>query len=139
MKILLDTNIVLDLLLEREPYFKGAKELFILAETKKLKAYLSASSITTIHYLTMKALNKKEADKIIDMLLKIFLVTPLDKTVFIEAISNNGLDFEDSVIYSSAFNSNIDYIITRDKKGFKNSKVKTIDPNSFLALYNEII
>ena len=77
MKILLDTNIVLDLLLEREPYFKGAKELFILAETKKLKAYLSASSITTIHYLTMKALNKKEADKIIEMLLEIFLVTPL--------------------------------------------------------------
>ncbi len=139
MKILLDTNIVLDLLLEREPYFKGAKELFILAETKKLKAYLSASSITTIHYLTMKTLNKKEADKIIEMLLEIFLVTPLDKTVFIEAIYNNGTDFEDSVIYSSAFNSNIDYIITRDKKGFKNSKVKTIDPNSFLALYSEII
>ncbi len=139
MKILLDTNIVLDLLLEREPYFKGAKELFILAETKKLKAYLSASSIATIHYLTMKALNKKEADKIIDMLLKIFLVTPLDKIVFIEAIYNNGTDFEDSVIYSSVFNSNIDYIITRDKKGFKNSKVKTLDPNSFLALYNEII
>ncbi len=139
MKILLDTNIVLDLLLEREPFFKHSKELFILAETKKLKAYLSASSITTIHYLTAKALDKNEADKIIEMLLKIFLVTPLDKTVFTEAIANNGLDFEDSVIYSSAFNTNIDYIITRDKKGFKNSKVKTIEPNSFLAFYNEII
>ena len=139
MKILLDTNIVLDLLLEREPYFTASKEIFILAETKKLKAYLSASSITTIHYLTAKALDKNEADKIIEMLLKIFLVTPLDKTVFTEAIANNGLDFEDSVIYSSAFNTNIDYIITRDKKSFKNSKVNTIDPNSFLAFYNEII
>ena len=136
MKILLDTNTVLDLLLERKPFFKHSKELFILAETKKLKAYLSASSITTIHYLTAKALNKNEADKIIEMLLKIFLVTPLDKAVFTEAIANNGQDFEDSVIYSSAFNSDIDYIITRDKKGFRNSKVKTIDPNSFLAFYN---
>ena len=59
--------------------------------------------------------------------------------VFTEAIANNGQDFEDSLIYSSALNSNIDYIITRDKKGFKNSKVKTIAPNSFLAFYNEII
>ena len=139
MKILLDTNIVLDLLLEREPYFTASKEIFILAETMKLKAYLSASSITTIHYLTAKALNKNEADKIIEMLLKIFLVTPLDKAVFTEAIANNGQDFEDSVIYSSAFNTNIDYIITRDKKGFKNSKVKIVEPNSFLAFYNEII
>ena len=72
------------------------------------------------------------------MLLKIFLITPLDKTVFTEAIANNGQDFEDSVIYSTALNSNIDYTITRDKKDFKSSKVKTIEPSSFLAFYNEI-
>jgi len=138
MKILLDTNIVLDLLLEREPFYNSSKEIFLLAEEKKLKAYLSASSITTIHYLVSKALKKQEADSVIAMLLEIFSISPLDKNILLEAITNNGVDFEDSVIYSSAFKRNIDYIITRDKQGFKNSKVKILEPNNFLALYKEI-
>ena len=134
MKVLLDTNIVLDLLLEREPYYKDAKEIFLLAEKKFFKAYLSASSITTIHYLSAKELGKKEADNIITILLKIFDITALNKDVFILALNDNGVDFEDSVIYSSAYKSKIDYIITRDIKGYKNSKVKVLQPLQFLEI-----
>ncbi len=138
MKILLDTNIVLDLLLERKPYFDGSKEIFILIETKKVKGYLLASSITTLHYLIAKALNKQEANNVIEKLLKIFLITPFDKAVFIDAIANNGVDFEDSVIFNSALHHQIDYIITREKKGFQKLKVKVLETSSFLALYKEI-
>ena len=138
MKILLDTNIVLDLLLERKPYFNSSKEIFILIETKKVKGYLSVSSITTLHYLIAKALNKQEANNVIEKLLKIFLITPLNKAVFIDTIANNGIDFENSVIFSSALHHQIDYIITRDKKGFQKLKVKVLETSSFLALYKEI-
>ena len=136
MKVLLDTNIVLDLLLEREPFFYSAKEIFLLAEKRSFNAYLSALSITTIHYLVAKELGKEEADNTVELLLKIFDVTVLDKNVFQIALLDNGKDFEDSVIYSSAFTNEIDYIVTRDKKGFVKSKVKILEPYEFLEILN---
>jgi len=136
MKILLDTNIILDLLLKREPFIHSAKEIFLLIENGSLDGFISASSITTIHYLVEKSLSKQEADKSIDILLQIFNISPIDKQVLKDAVTNNGSDFEDSVIYTSAYYSKIDFIITRDKKGFTKSKVKTIEPNDFLALFN---
>ena len=136
MKILLDINIILDLLLKREPFSYTAKEIFLLIENGSLDGFISASSVTTIHYLVEKSLSKQEADKSIDILLQIFNISPIDKQVLKDAVTNNRNDFEDSVIYTSAHCSKIDFIITRDKKGFTKSKVKTIEPNDFLALFN---
>jgi len=134
MKILLDTNVILDLFLKREPFSHSAKEIFLLVENGLIDGFISASSITTMHYLVEKSLSKKEADKYIDILLQIFNISPIDKQVLKDAVLNNGNDFEDSIIYTSAYYSKIDYIITRDKTGFAKSKVKTIEPNSFMCI-----
>ena len=138
MKILLDTNIVLDLLLERKPFILYAREIFLLIEEKKIEGFLSASSITTIHYLVSKATSKTEADETIELLLELFKIAPLDEKVIKDAIKTNDIDFEDSVLYNCAFYSNIDYIITRDKKGFKNSKVSVLPPDEFLAFFKSL-
>ena len=138
MKILLDTNIVLDILLKREKFFLRSREIFILVEEKKVEGFLSASSFTTIYYLISKYLSKKEADESIEILLKLFDVTYLDKNIIKNAVENNGVDFEDSVIYTSANYEGIDYIITRDKRGFKNSKVECQNPDNFLAFWNSL-
>ncbi len=138
MKILLDTNIVLDLLLEREQFFDAAKNIFLLVEEKKIRGFLSASSITTIHYLVNKSLSKDEANKVIEMLLILFEIAPLNKNIFVNALENIGVDFEDSVIHSCAFSSKVDYIVTRDKKGFKTSKVSILTPMEFLGFYESI-
>ena len=138
MKILLDTNIILDVLLKREEFFLKSREIFILVEEKKAEGFLSASSFTTIHYLISKHLSKQEADEAIGILLKLFEVTSLDKNIIKSAVKNNGVDFEDSVIYSSAYHNGIDYIITRDKRGFKNSKVECQNPDNFLAFWNSL-
>ncbi len=138
MKILLDTNIVLDILLKREKFFLRSREIFILVEEKKVEGFLSASSFTTIYYLISKYLSKKEADESIEILLKLFDVTYLDKNIIKNAVENNEVDFEDSVIYSSAYYEGIDYIITRDKRGFKNSKVECLNPENFLAFWNSL-
>ncbi|CAA6804551.1 MAG: Putative nucleic acid-binding protein, contains PIN domain [uncultured Sulfurovum sp.] len=135
MKILLDTNIVLDVLLAREPFVEMAKEIFILVENKELSGYLCATSVTTLHYLVGRSKNKKEADEIIEKLLTLFEVSAVTKEVLKDASRNNGLDYEDSVIYTAANYSEVDIIVTRDKKGFKESKVSVLTPNEFLAFF----
>jgi predicted nucleic acid-binding protein len=135
MRILLDTNIVLDLLLEREPFCKEAKDIFTMIESDKTSGFLCATSITTIYYLISKSVDKSKADDIIDKLLQLFNIADVNKNILIKSLKNNGKDFEDSVIYTSAEYFNIDVIITRDKKGFKQSNIKVLKPNDFLKEY----
>jgi predicted nucleic acid-binding protein len=133
MRILLDTNIVLDLLLEREPFFTSSKDIFTLVELKKIDGFLCATTITTLHYLISKKLHKKQTDTVLKSLLEIFDITNVDKDILKKSIKENGSDFEDSVIYTSALYSKVDFIITRDEKGFKNSQVSVLSPKEFLA------
>ncbi len=135
MKILLDTNIVLDLLLKREPFCNDAKDIFEMIESDKISGFLCATSITTIYYLINKSVDKSKADDIIDKILQLFNIADVNKNILIKSLKNNGKDFEDSVIYTSAECFNIDVIITRDKKGFKQSNVKVLSPNDFLEDY----
>ena len=134
-KILLDTNIVLDLLLEREPFCNEAKDIFEMIESNKTNGFLCATSITTIYYLISKSADKSKADEIIDQLLQLFNIADVNKNILIKSLKNNGKDFEDSVIYTSAEYFNIDVIITRDKKGFKQSNIKVLKPSDFLEEY----
>ena len=137
MKILLDTNIVLDVLLARKSFIENAREIFVLIENFEVSAYLCASSVTTLHYLLAKSLGKNDADKTIEELLVLFDIAKIDKIVLQDACRENGVDYEDSVIYCAAKQENIDIIITRDKKGFKKSKVTVVSPKEFLALLRE--
>jgi predicted nucleic acid-binding protein len=135
MKILLDTNIVLDFLLQRKPFCDDAKEIFELIEIGKVNGYLCATSVTTIYYLISKSVGKLKADSIIKDLLQLFDIADVNKNVLFQSLKNNGSDFEDSVIYSSAEYFNIDVIITRDKKGFKQSNIDVLQPDIFLEKY----
>ena len=132
MKILLDTNIVLDILLQREPFCNDAKAIFELIESNKINGYLCATSITTIYYLISKSDNKSLADIVIEQLLQLFNIADVNKNVLLKSLQNNGKDFEDSVIYTSAEYCSVDIIITRDKKGFRQSNIKVMQPKEFL-------
>jgi len=135
MKVLLDTNIVLDVLLERNPFVSSAREIFLLVEGQKIDAFLCATTITTLHYLVGRKLGKKEADHAISQLLTLFDVTPVTKEVLWDASSEPSVDYEDRVLYLSASYSDIDFIITRDQKGFITSPVPSLSPVEFLAFY----
>ena len=80
-----------------------------------------------------KSIDKKTANEVIYKLLKIFEISEVNKNTIIEALNNDFNDFEDSIIYSSAYLNGIDYIVTRDKKGFKNSKAKVLTPLEAVA------
>jgi predicted nucleic acid-binding protein len=137
MKVLLDTNIIIDFLTKREPFAKDVKEVIALIETKEIEGYLSASTITTIYYLAQKVFNKEKADITIKDLLTIFEITSLEKKDFLKAIEINGNDFEDSVIIATALENNIDIIITRDKKDFLKSEVLALEPKEFLVTFHQ--
>lgn len=135
MKILLDTNIILDILLARKPFVDKAKDIFLLIENDKVEGFICATTITTIHYLIGRHTNKANADRLILEILKLFEVTLVDKNILEKATINNGIDYEDSVIYTSAQEAKIDIIITRDKKGFKNAQISVLNPQEFLAFW----
>lgn len=137
MKVLLDTNVVLDLLLKREPFVDFAEEIFIKIEHKDIVGFLCPTSITTIYCLLNKHADKNRCNEAIKTLLELFEIIKLDKKILLESLENSGTDFEDSVIYTSAHFTDIDVIITRDRKGFKNSKIEVLSPNEFLKFgYN---
>ncbi|NPA10764.1 MAG: PIN domain-containing protein [Epsilonproteobacteria bacterium] len=103
MKVLFDINVILDFFMEREPFFYDIKKIFEMVEDKKIKGYLCASSIDTVYYLIQKAYSKNCTNEAIKKLLYIFEITPVTKDVLLEALETNFNDFEDSVIYSSAY------------------------------------
>ncbi len=138
MKILLDTNIILDILLAREPFIDEAREIFLLIENHKIEGFICATTMTTIHYLIGRQKDKASADTVILNLLKLFEVALVDKQILKEASLNNGVDYEDAVIYTSAQYAEIDMIITRDKRGFKNSEISILKPKEFLAFWKAL-
>lgn len=135
MNILLDTNIVLDILLAREPFLEDAKEIFLLIENGEVEGFVCTTTMTTIHYLIGRQTDKSNADSLILDILTLFEVALVDKEVLKEASLNNGIDYEDSVIYCSAKKAEVDMIITRDKRGFKKSEIQTLKPKEFLAFF----
>ncbi len=134
MKVLLDTNVVLDFLLKRDGFYDFSHEIMQLINDRKIDGYLCATTVTTIHYVVSKTLGVQNSLGWINILLENFSITNVDKNTLLKSLQNCGSDFEDSVIYSSAENENIDYIVTRDKEGFKNSPTKTLSPEEFLKI-----
>ncbi len=134
MRILFDTNVVLDLLLDRVPFSKSAEYLFTKVEERKIEGILCATTITTIYYLLSKSLSKKELNHTLFSLFKLFEIATVDRKVLITALEADDTDYEDSVIYKSAFFSGVDIIITRDTKGFKKSNIPVYTPDEMIKL-----
>lgn len=128
MKILFDTNVVLDVLLDREPFSDLATKLFSRVEKKELKGFLGATTITTIYYLASKVAGKKKADKEISKLLSLFQIAPINQSVLDEAIKSKFSDFEDSVLHEAAKQIGAQGIVTRNPKDFKKATLSIYSP-----------
>jgi predicted nucleic acid-binding protein len=102
LKVLFDTNIILDVLLEREPFFEHSSQLFDFVESKKIDGYLCATTLTTIDYLVTKHHNRQLAKQAIQSLLALFSVAGVNKLILINAVDSEFSDFEDAVLYQSA-------------------------------------
>jgi len=129
---LVDTNVVLDVLLDRRPHVVASAAVWTAIETGLSKGFLAAHAITTIHYLTRKELGLAKARRVVFSLLRVFDVATVDKVVLDEALRLSLPDFEDSVTAAAAQLSGCDFIVTRDLKGFRGSPVRPLTPEAFL-------
>lgn len=135
MRILFDTNVILDLLLEREPFIKQAALLFSKVEKGEIVGIACATAFTTVYYLLRKKLSHQKAKEYIDLLLSLLDVAAVNRTV-IETAKNlvSFKDFEDAVVYASALHSNCNCIVTRNTKDFPESEVPVLLPEEAMKI-----
>lgn len=133
MRVLFDTNVVLDVLLEREPHAHAAAQLLSLVDAGHLDGYLCATTVTTVHYLAAKALGAKRAAPLVATLLDVFAIAPVDREVVAGALDLGFADFEDAVIHEAAMLAEVSAIVTRNRNDFRGSKVSVFDPTEMLA------
>lgn len=119
MKVLFDTNIILDVLMDRAPFAEAAVGLFAAVEHGTLQGYLCGATVTTVYYLTAKVLGAKRAREEVGKLLTLFEVAPIGRPVLESALGSGFSDFEDAVVYQAACHSGAQAIVTRNLKDFQ--------------------
>lgn len=123
MKVLFDTNIVLDVLMDRMPFADAAVELFSKVERGTIIGYLCGTTITTVYYLAAKAVGAPRAQEEVRKLLSLFEVAPVNRPVLESALIADFNDFEDAVIHEAACHVGAEAIVTRNQKDFKKSRI----------------
>lgn len=132
MRVLLDNDVVLDFLLIRQPFYAEADEIFVRLQNREFEAYISAITPINAFYTTRKEKGKDVAFKAVENLVNLVEVCRTDKSVLLNAFTLGFTDFEDAVQCASAMAENLDAIVTRNAKDFKNSTVKVYSPDEFL-------
>lgn len=133
MKVLYDVNVLLDVLLQRAPFHLTAAKLLAAAEQSQVHGFLCSSSVTTIYYLIVQHMEPLAAKQIIQRLLQIFDLAPVDRLVLQSALQSAITDFEDAVLCESAYHVGVDGIVTRDAAHFAASPVKVYSPDGLLT------
>ena len=132
-KIFIDTNIVIDLLSRRNPFFEEAASLFSLADKKQIELSVSSLTIANTSYILLRQTNSKKTKSVLRKLRLIVEILPLDDKVVGLALNDDTFtDFEDGLQHFTAIENNQDIIITRNLKDFKNSKMPVMTAGQFL-------
>lgn len=134
MKLLLDINVVLDVILNRSPWAADARSLFAKIELGDATGYLAGHTVTTIHYVSEKAIGRAATAAAIADLLRLFEVVPVEKADFYHAVSLTFRDFEDAVQAVCAAKVGADYLVTRNETDFTGSTVPVRNPGAILAV-----
>jgi predicted nucleic acid-binding protein len=135
MKVLVDTNLLLDVLAKREPFYKAAANLWSLAETREIRAFISSVSFNNIYYIVRKAENKARADKAIRILRDVFEPVAPDSQIINQAIDMGLDDFEDAIQFCSAIRIKAVCLVTRDPGGFPKSGLSILSPEEFHVMW----
>ncbi len=138
MKVLVDTNVIIDALTSREPYKEDAEQIFMLTANRIEDMYITASSATDVYYLVRKYLHSTEqAKSVMTKLYELFHILDVTASDCKEALLTEMSDYEDSVISCCAARNHIDYIVTRNIKDYEKSKVQAILPDQLLRMVSQ--
>ena len=130
-QIFVDTNIVNDLLEKRADFYKEAQELFTLSDQRKVKLYISALTFANVHFLLSRYL-KMDARNVLAKFKVLVEVLAVDDKIIELALNSDFRDFEDAIQYYTAIENDINILITRNKKDFKNVSITILNAKEFL-------
>lgn len=134
-RILIDTNVLLDYLLEREPFFEDAKQIMLSCAKGKSKGCIAAHSISNMFFILRKDYSVEERKEILSNLCVILDVEGIDKTKLMAGLPNEDFsDFEDCLQMECAKSYRADYIVTRNISDYNASEIKAIEPKEYLEL-----
>ena len=134
MKVLIDTNVVLDIMLNRIPFYASAADVYALAANNVITGFISASAITDIFFIAKGTLGKKTTKEALKRLLQTFKPATVTDSHIYQALNLNWEDFEDSVQYVVGENFSVDYIITRNINDYASGSIPAVTPEQFIQV-----
>ena len=136
MRILIDTNVIMDLILKREPFFCASKKVIELCANNNIQGCIAAHTVPNLYFILRKHLTIGQRKDILLKLCKMFTVVGIDAEKLEAALQNNDFDdFEDCLQVECAKDFESDYIITRNIKDFNGSVVTVIEPSEFIKKF----
>ncbi len=133
-RALVDINVVLDVLFMREPFAKEGTMLFQKIEAGVVEGHVAAHTITTLYYLGARRLGRTKCRKMLVDVLQLFEVVPVTEQQLRHALELGWNDFEDAVQAACAEAAGVDFLVTRDKRGFKASAIPVVSPGELVGL-----
>jgi predicted nucleic acid-binding protein len=134
MKVLLDLNILLDVIGRREPHYEDSARVWGALERGDAEGFIAAHSVTTLHDLIGRNVDRVTADNVVQDCMKVFTIAAIDQDVIQVAIGLQWPDFEDAVQMAAASQCGADYLVTRNPKDFEGGPVTVLQPGEFIAL-----
>jgi len=137
MKVLLDTNILIDFALMRQPFYGSSERIIALCDNKTIDGYVAAHTIVNMLYILRKDYSISERRSILKEFCEILTVIGIEKKNLINALNNDAFtDVEDCLQFECAKSCGADYIVTRNIKDFTESTIPVLEPYEFLKLLN---
>jgi predicted nucleic acid-binding protein len=139
MRVLIDTNVLLDILLRRTPWVADSQAVWIANHAGRIQGHIVATSVTDMFYVAHKAVGRELAIRGVLHCLAAFEVIPVDAAILHSAVAAPGSDFEDNVMASCADAAGLDGIVTRDLRGFVHSKIPPISPAELIQRLTPVV
>lgn len=133
MKLVIDTNVIIDVICNREPFFRDSQKILLLCASDEIEGYISAKSIIDIRYIVNKYIHDETRSRyILNVLMEFLKIIDLTSDDCFNALLSMNKNYEDSVLIESAKREHIDFIVTRNVKDFNTDKLNVMRPDEFM-------
>lgn len=132
MKILLDTNIILDFAIERQPFYSESEQIFLIAQQRQIEGYVSASTFGDLYYIIRKNRSRDWTIRFLNRLASFCQVATVDRAAISMALTTNFGDFEDAIQYATAVINQLDAIVTRNPQDFPVTSPRIMTPDRII-------
>jgi predicted nucleic acid-binding protein len=133
-KVFIDSDIILDLLLERQPFHKHAVKLLAMISKNQITGYVSPLIFSNLYYIIRKLRSKQVAKDALKKLRILLKILPIDEKIIDQALNSDFTDFEDAIKYYTAIENKLKVLLTRNKQDYKKANILILNAEEYLAM-----